>query len=363
MKLKLDTITILICFGFILIMNTGKINFKDVYASELKSITMVFTGDVMLGRLVNQTIRIKGFEYPWGDTLPIMKGANLSLINLECVIAKDGKPWDKTPKVFFFRADPTAINVLKVAGIDYVTLANNHTLDFQETALLETLERLDRNNIAHAGAGMDINEASRPALLEAKGIKVGVVAFTNNEPDFSATESRPGTNYTPITTDDKIFNRVKSAIASARDTGANIVVFSIHWGPNMRQFPPDYFKEFAHAVMDAGADIFHGHSAHIFQGIEIYKGKPIMYDTGDFIDDYYVGPEKNDQQLLYLITTSSSGVERFELIPVLISECQVNQATGEIFDEIFERIKMLSNAMGTEVFKKDNRLEIVLSID
>ncbi|KKM02440.1 hypothetical protein LCGC14_1784390, partial [marine sediment metagenome] len=77
-------------------MNTGKINFKYVYASELKSITMVFTGDVMLGRLVNQTIRIKGFEYPWGDTLPIMKDANLSLINLECVIAKDGKPWDKT---------------------------------------------------------------------------------------------------------------------------------------------------------------------------------------------------------------------------------------------------------------------------
>ncbi len=363
MKLKLDTITILICLGFILIMNTCKINFEDTCASEQKSITMVFTGDVMLGRLVNQAIHIKGFEYPWGDTLPIIKDADLSLINLECVIAKSGERWDKTPKVFFFRADPVAINVLKVAGIDYVTLANNHALDFQEAALLETLERLDRNNIAHAGAGRNINEASRPALLEAKGIKVGVVAFTDNEPDFSATESSPGTNYIPITTDEKIFSRVRSAIASARDTGANIVVFSIHWGPNMRQFPPYYFKEFAHAVMDAGADIFHGHSAHIFQGIEIYKGKPIMYDTGDFIDDYYVGPEKNDQQLLYLITANASGVKSFELLPVLISECQVSQTAGEVFDEIYERIKMLSNAMGTEVLKKDNKLEIVLSKD
>ncbi len=363
MKLKLDTITILICLGFILIMNICKINFEDTCASEQKSITMVFTGDVMLGRLVNQAIRIKGFEYPWGDTLPIIKDADLSLINLECVIAKSGERWDKTPKVFFFRADPVAINVLKVAGIDYVTLANNHALDFQEAALLETLERLDRNNIAHAGAGRNINEASRPALLEAKGIKVGVVAFTDNEPDFSATESSPGTNYIPITTDEKIFSRVRSAIASARDTGANIVVFSIHWGPNMRQFPPYYFKEFAHAVMDAGADIFHGHSAHIFQGIEIYKGKPIMYDTGDFIDDYYVGPEKNDQQLLYLITANASGVKSFELLPVLISECQVSQTAGEVFDEIYERIKMLSSAMGTEVLKKDNKLEIVLSKD
>ncbi len=363
MKLKLVTTTILICLGFVIIMITNKFNSKSISASETKSITMVFTGDVMLGRLVNQAIRIKGSKYPWGDTLSIIKNADLSFINLECVIAKSGERWNKTPKVFFFRADPTVIDVLKLAGIDYVTLANNHTMDFQEAALLETLEHLDRNNIAHAGAGKDINEASKPALIESKGIKVGVVAFTNNEPDFCATNSTPGTNYIPITTDEKVFKRVKTAIASARNAGANIVVFSIHWGPNMRQFPPDHFQEFAHAVMDAGADIFHGHSAHIFQGIEIYKRKPIMYDTGDFIDDYYVSAEKNDQQLLYIITANSAGVKSFELIPVLISECQVNKATGKIFNEIFERIKMLSNAMGSDVFKQNGRLEVFLSSD
>ncbi|MFQ5965411.1 MAG: CapA family protein [Candidatus Scalinduaceae bacterium] len=347
-------------------MTICKINFENTYASEKNSITMAFMGDVMLGHLVNQTIHIKGYEYPWGDDLSIIKNADLSFINLECVIAKSGERWHKTPKVFFFRANPVVINALNLAGIDCVTLANNHTMDFQEKALFETIELLDRNNIAHAGAGRDINEASKPALIEAKGIKVGIVAFTDsvpprcNEPDFSDTESSPGTNYIPITTDEKIFNRVKSSIATARNTGASIVVFSIHWGPNMRESPPDYFRTFAHAVIDAGADIFHGHSAHIFQGIEIYKHKPIMYDTGDFIDDYYVGVEKNDQQLLYMITTCSSGIERFELIPVLISECQVNKATGEIFDEIFERIKTLSNAMGTEVLKRGSKLEIVL---
>lgn len=100
---------------------------------------LAFKGDVMLGRLVNETIRHRGASYVWGDTLPLIKKADLRLINLECVIAKDGAPWDKTPKMFFFRADPHAIDVLKIAGENYVSLANNHTLDFGEEALLEML--------------------------------------------------------------------------------------------------------------------------------------------------------------------------------------------------------------------------------
>jgi poly-gamma-glutamate synthesis protein (capsule biosynthesis protein) len=95
-----------------------------------RELVLAFNGDVMLGRLVNEMIRHMGASYVWGDTLPFIKKADLLLINLESVIAKDGTPWDKTPKVFFFRAYPNAIDVLKIAGIDYVSLANNHSLDF-----------------------------------------------------------------------------------------------------------------------------------------------------------------------------------------------------------------------------------------
>jgi poly-gamma-glutamate synthesis protein (capsule biosynthesis protein) len=152
---------------------------------------------------------------------------------------------------------------------------------------------------------------------------------------------------------------VREGIQAARDAGADLVVFSIHWGPNMRQVPSPGFVTFAHAVMDAGADIFHGHSAHIFQGIEIYKGKPILYDTGDLIDDYYVDPKlRNDQQLLFLLTATSQGVERIELIPLLISYMQVNRATGDDFDEIAERIRRLSADMGTEIRQEGDRLVI-----
>lgn len=320
-------------------------------------IILAFTGDVMLGRLVNKMIGRMGASYVWGDTLPLIKKADLQLINLECVIAKDGTPWDKTPKIFFFRADPYAIDVLKEARVNYVSLANNHTLDFGEEALLEMLNRLNEAGIAHAGAGRNLREASKPAVIEAGGLRVGVVSFTDNEPAFAATETSPGTNYIPIALANEIVQRVRAAIDEARSF-SDLVVFSIHWGPNMRKRPPKDFREFAHAVIDMGVDIFHGHSAHIFQGIEIYGGKVIMYDTGDFIDDYYVGEEKNDRQLLFLVTVSRGKIKRVEMIPVEISRCQVNIAKGDVHKEISERMIKLSEEFGTAVKKKNCSLAV-----
>ncbi len=302
----------------------------------------------MLGRLVNETLKLYDALYPWGDMLDLIRKSDISIINLECVIAEKGEIWDKYQKAFYFKADPIAIDVLKAARISYVSLANNHTLDFKEGALFEMLRRLDEAGIAHSGAGKNLDEAAKPAIIEAKGIKVGVVAFTDNEPEFGASADRPGTNYIPIALKKPIFARVKSAIEAARKD-SDLVVFSIHWGPNMRERPTRDFVEFAHAVIDAGADIFHGHSAHIFQGIEIYKGKPIMYDTGDFIDDYYVGDERNDQTFLFLAKADKEGVKKIELIPALISRCKVNMAIGEDAKEICERMKVLSQEMDTDV--------------
>ncbi len=324
----------------------------------LRRITLALGGDVMLGRLVNSAILQRGPRYPWGDVLLLVQEADLALVNLECTIAESGEPF-VPPRVFYFRAHPKAIEVLTLAGVDYVTLANNHALDFQAPALLETIRHLDEHGIAHAGAGANLAEASQPAMLEAGGIKVGVVAFADHFREYQATEETPGTRIIAISTEEQHFGQVKESIQAAREAGADLVVFSIHWGPNMRQVPSSEFVAFAHAVMDAGADIFHGHSAHLFQGIEIYNGKPILYDTGDLIDDYHVDPQlRNDQQLLFLLTATSQGVERIELIPLLISYMQVNQATGAVFDEIAERIRRLSVEMGTEIEQEGGRLVI-----
>ena len=95
-------------------------------------ITLALTGDVMLGRQVNRALRIVSPEQPWGDVLPLLLSADLRIVNLECAITDHEQPWARTPKVFHFRADPSAVEVLRAARVDGCSLANNHTLDFEE---------------------------------------------------------------------------------------------------------------------------------------------------------------------------------------------------------------------------------------
>ncbi len=152
-------------------------------------VTLALTGDVMLGRNLNEAIRYYGISYPWGNVLEVVKQADLRLINLECCITAHDVPI-KTPKVFLFRSGPENVEVLKVAGIDFVSLANNHILDFDEGGLIETLETLDRAGISHAGAGKDIVEASSPAFLESKGIRFGIKAGEQRPADNIADGNR-----------------------------------------------------------------------------------------------------------------------------------------------------------------------------
>jgi hypothetical protein len=179
---------------------------------------IAFTGDVMLGRLVNKVLCKGKFTYVRGDTLDIIRTADLSLINLECVISSIGKQWNRTFKMFHFRAHPNAINVLKAADIDYVSLANNHVLDYETEALLDMLDLLDKNQIKHSGAGRNLKEAMKPAIITIKesgsksdndesrsgnssrdnSIRIGIVSLTDNEPGWEATKSSAGINYIPI---------------------------------------------------------------------------------------------------------------------------------------------------------------------
>ncbi|MFQ5844172.1 MAG: CapA family protein [Planctomycetota bacterium] len=323
-----------------------------------RGVTLALGGDVMLARLVTRTLLEQGPRHVWGDVLPLLRGADLTLVNLECQIAESGRRF--TPRrVFYFRAHPRAIDALTVAGIDCVSLANNHAVDYGAPALLETLRRLDEAGVAHAGAGPDLAAASRPALLAAGGLRIGVVSFADHFRLYAARAGRAGTNVISISREERHFGRVRRAIDAARSAGADLVVFSIHWGPNMRPVPTTEFRRFARAVMDAGADVFHGHSAHVFQGIEIYRGKPILYDTGDLLDDYRVHPElRNDRQLLFVLTVARDGVRRLELVPLRISDMQVNRARGADLRATLLRMTRLSADLGTVVEERGGRLVI-----
>ncbi|HEV8573694.1 MAG TPA: CapA family protein [Dehalococcoidia bacterium] len=315
----------------------------------MESFTIAVAGDVMLGRLVNRVIQAQGPQYVWGDLLPLLREADLFLVNLECTLTSRTEPWhDGGYKPFHFRAEPSAVDVLKVAGVDFACVANNHIGDFGAQGLIETVRVLDSAGIAHAGAGIDLAAAREAAVLEASGWRVATISATDQARDSAAGETTPGTNYVQICTDKEDFAPVAESIRSARQR-ADLVIFTIHWGPNMRLRPTPDFRAFARAVIHAGADIFWGHSAHLVQGIEVRDGKPILYDTGDFIDDYAVDPElRNDLSALFLVRVRPPVVEKVMVIPVAIHHMQVNLAQGAESDFFVGRLAQLSSEMGTQ---------------
>ena len=154
----------------------------DMENQEKSHMTLLFVGDVMLGRLVNAALQEQTPAYPWGDTLALFQQADVRLCNLECVISDWGAPWSATPKVFHFRSDAKNVAVLTSAHMDAVSLANNHALDFDYEGLFQMIGNLDAAGIQYAGAGTTITEASEPAIWEMQGKQLGLIAFTDNEP-------------------------------------------------------------------------------------------------------------------------------------------------------------------------------------
>jgi poly-gamma-glutamate capsule biosynthesis protein CapA/YwtB (metallophosphatase superfamily) len=324
-------------------------------------ITLALMGDVMLGRRVAEALNYHmGPEEPWGGVMALLDAADLRIINLECAITDNEQPWTRTAKVFHFRTPPSAIETLRTARIDACSLANNHILDFEEQGLLDTLEHLDAAGIRHAGAGRNQEEAVDPAILIVPADhthRVALLAFTDNEPSFAAGPDRPGTNYLPVSLRPEVLRRVERAVSAVREVGVDTVLFSNHWGPNMVQRPKEIFRRFARAVIDLGVDIYYGHSAHVFQGVEIYHGKPILYDTGDFIDDYAVNRElRNDWSFFFRVSVEEGRFERLDLIPVKLSYARVDLATGGEREIILDRMEHLSAEMGTVFARREDAL-------
>jgi poly-gamma-glutamate capsule biosynthesis protein CapA/YwtB (metallophosphatase superfamily) len=301
-------------------------------------------GDVMLGRLVNDKLKVAHPAYVWGDTLPILRQADVRFANLECVLADGGTP--QAGKVFHFRSDVKNVESLRSAAIDVVSLANNHVLDFGVDALREMLPALDHSGILRAGAGMDLETARRPVVRRVGPTAVGFIAFTDNQPDWEATSRAPGIYYVPVDAADR---RVADLLNLVRRTKRRVqlLIVSAHWGGNWGSDVPAAHQSLARGLIEAGADLVFGHSAHIFRGVEIYKDRPIVYSAGDFVDDYAVDPdERNDQSFVFLLETAGSLPRRLRLHATIISRMQTRLARRSA-REIGERLQRLSKQLGT----------------
>jgi poly-gamma-glutamate synthesis protein (capsule biosynthesis protein) len=311
-----------------------------VRSMDEKPIRIGLAGDVMLGRLVAEAVQRHGYSYPWGDLLPELRAFDRLLINLEMALTRR---LQAEPKVFNFRAAPELVQSLKLAGVDCCALANNHIRDFGVAGMLETIEVLDGAGIAHAGAGNDLSAARRCARFDAGGARINVLSATDNEPSWAATHTDPGVlaldwrNPAPL---------LEAVTESARD--ADCTILSLHWGPNMRTAPSARFVRFAHDAIDAGATLVHGHSAHVLQGIEFYRGGVILYDCGDFVDDYMVDPRlRNDRSVLFELEISADRTLALRVLPTQIDRMQVNRAGGSARAWVLRRLARCCEPFGT----------------
>jgi poly-gamma-glutamate capsule biosynthesis protein CapA/YwtB (metallophosphatase superfamily) len=310
---------------------------------------LALVGDVMLGRLVNLVLTEVPPPYPWGDTLPVLYQADWRFCNLECVISDWGEPWSVMAKVFHFRSDAKNLAVLQAARIDAVSLANNHTLDFEYTAMMDMLSLLGRAGIEHAGAGVNLAEASRLAgtARQPDQGRIGLLAFTDNEPAWAANHTHPGVWYVPIDLTDERATHLLDTVRRASDA-VDCLIVSAHWGPNWGYQPPPQHVEFGRALIDAGAHLVFGHSAHVVRGVEIYRDRLIAYSAGDFVDDYAVDEsQRNDQSFVFVIEFEGGAIERLELYPTVIRDCQARLARGVEAEAIGAKMVKLCTRLGT----------------
>lgn len=365
--------------------------------AETAAVKLFLCGDVMTGRGIDQALpnplppilyeawvknagkylwlaeqangKIKTpltWDYIWGDALKVWDSEKpgLKLINLETSITSFGEPWPG--KGINYRMSPKNIHVLKAAGIDHCSLANNHTLDWGRQGLKETLQTLESANIQYSGAGMNFEEATKPSALHLNTGRILVFSYAtpgSGVPEKWQAKSRlPGVNFLPGLSDNEI-SQVKKTIGKVKKED-DVVVFSIHWGGNWGYTVPEEHREFAYNLLDnTGVDLIYGHSSHHPMGLEIHNNKLIIYGAGDFINDYegISGHEefRGELTLMYFpeIDIKTGRLMSMKMVPMEIKKFRLNKASTNNTKWLFHTLNRECKKLGTTLrLESDNSL-------
>jgi len=290
-----------------------------------RPITITFVGDIMLASQVGGLAATRGAASLFSGVTSTLQADDLTIGNLECAVATCGSPANKK---YTFRASPNVLPGLRKGGIDAVTLANNHSLDYGRAALLETMKHLREADLPWAGAGTDAASANRPVVLRAGRQTVALVGASRVLPtgDWIAGDHRPGVaaTYDPAL--------LLAAIRAAR-AKAGLVVVYVHWGTERMTRPHSYQRALARRCIDAGADLVVGSHPHVLQGFEYYRGKLIAYSLGNFVFN-------NRTRATAMLQTRFRGraLERATVIP-----CWVVQYRPQIIGDARARLRAIRN--------------------
>ena len=313
--------------------------------SDSSGVKLVVTGDWAPIRHFDGVMK----ENPvgiYGDTLDVLKSADCRIVNLE------GTMYDGTPIVKSgpnLRGGPEHWPCFDAPGFDAATLGNNHVLDFGVESFHKTLNALKERGVKYVGAGMDAAEATRPLVLDVKGVRIGVVSFTEGHDLTAATESKPGVFGWDLALAEQRIGELKRQ--------CDAVIAIPHAGAEYIPFPPAYIQDAYRRLADAGADAVVAHHPHVPQGIEFRNGAPIFYSLGNYVfyqpvNFYY----RKFGFLLEVEVAKNSGVTGFKLHPYWICDRGLSLLKGERYAEFSALMRKLTEPLpgrGVEAWNAD----------
>ncbi len=233
-------------------------------------LSLIVAGDIMLGGRAKEVIAEHGADYPFEAVLPLLRRADIVLGNLEGPFARKAR---RERRNYSYAVNPKLATSLARAGIDVVTLANNHLLDCGRAGVLETLDALALAGVAHLGAAMNERAAHAPVIRQASRLRVGLLGYYWNR-RCAATADLPGSAM-------DLPDALEADIGHLRKQVDRVIV-TFHWGIPYEREPLSEDRAKAHYAVDCGADAVIGHHPHILQPFEVYSGCPIFYSVGNF---------------------------------------------------------------------------------
>ncbi|MES9937662.1 MAG: CapA family protein [Sedimenticola sp.] len=309
-------------------------------------------------------------DYIWGDALDELRSMapDLRLINLETAVTTSEAYW--RGKGINYRMHPANIPCLGAADIDGCVLANNHVLDWGEDGLVETLDTLSNAGIFTVGAGRNLREAVTPAVFELPGggrVLLYAIAHPSSGAfeEWRATVERPGINLLAELSVRSVGEMARQVAAEKRE--GDLAVLSIHWGGNWGYEIPVEQQRFAHQLIDeAGIDVIWGHSSHHPKGIEVYRGRPILYGCGDLLNDYegIGGKEayRGDLSLMYFLTLDPATGElvNLQMAPMIIGRFQLQRPSASDYEWLQQNLSGQYGTLGTGVTEiGERRFELI----
>jgi len=304
----------------------------EIERQDDRLVTIAAGGDILLDRGVKTTALLAGDPYyPLSTLHELFGSADVTIANLEGALTAADTPYAKR---YIFKADPSYAGLLKKAGLNILSLANNHSYDYGRDALLETARHLEQAGILALGAGENLDAALSPRYLTIKNIRIALIGVVTMQ--LEGLTWRPEAPNPGLAVEELVVKKIQDA-----KTQADFVILSVHWG---NEFAPEANADqlrWAQIFRRAGADVVFGHHPHVIQPIEEINGRWVFYSLGNFVFDQ-TRPEQR-QALLARLEITKRGIQSVSAIPLTINDARPMPADEASIADILERLKKYSS--------------------